>query len=356
MKGLIFTYVLCYGGALASLFDPFVGLLVYVCFSIIKPEYLWSWSVPQGNYSRIVAIALLIGWAIRGFGNWESGKSRWIAGAFIMFWLWSIPSAWGAPNQERAWYFVEAVFKILLPFLAGLSLVDSVRKLKQLIWVIVLSQSYIAFEFNQYYFQGYNYVKEVGFAGLEEGSIAIGMVTALGMCIFLILESEKWWQKAVALVGAGCLVHVVLFSFSRGGMLGLISVGIVTLVLAPKRPFHCVVLGLGGLAALALAGQQVVARFMTTFNEGAARDSSAQSRLDLWANCWDAMITHPILGLGPWQFPLVAHSTYGWDHAKEGHSLWLQIGAELGVPGLVFIALFYGLCVFWLLPITRDSF
>ncbi len=40
MKGLIFTYVLTYGGALVSLFRPYYGFLVYVCFGLLKPEAL----------------------------------------------------------------------------------------------------------------------------------------------------------------------------------------------------------------------------------------------------------------------------------------------------------------------------
>ena len=40
MKGLIFTYLLTYGGAAVSLFRPFTGLLIYVCFAIIKPDAL----------------------------------------------------------------------------------------------------------------------------------------------------------------------------------------------------------------------------------------------------------------------------------------------------------------------------
>jgi len=71
--GLVFTYALTYGGALLALFNPFYGLLVYVCFAIIRPEFMWSWSVPEGNYSRIVAMGLLVGWAIRGFGRWRFG-------------------------------------------------------------------------------------------------------------------------------------------------------------------------------------------------------------------------------------------------------------------------------------------
>ena len=31
MKGLLFTYVVTYGGAIAALVEPFIGLLVYIC-------------------------------------------------------------------------------------------------------------------------------------------------------------------------------------------------------------------------------------------------------------------------------------------------------------------------------------
>jgi probable O-glycosylation ligase (exosortase A-associated) len=356
VKGLIFTFALCYGGAVVSLFNPFVGLLIYVCFAIIKPDSLWFWSVPQGNYSRIIAVALLLGWAREKIRDWRFGKAAGIAAVFAALWLWSVVSALAAPDQERAWFFVETVFKILLPFVVGLSLIDSVRKLKQLTWVIVLSQGYLAFEFNQYYlFQGVNYVRAYGFAGMEEGSIAIGMVTALSLAIYLILESDAWWQKAAAFFIAGCLVHVVLLSFSRGGMLALVSVAVVTLILVPKRPTNLALLAAGGLIALSLSGKEVIGRFETTFQGTGARDSSAQSRLELWGNCWDAMLHHPLVGVGPNHFPLVAHTQYGWPHEKEGHSIWLQMGAELGVPGFLCLIAFYALGVRRLWPIARGK-
>ena len=76
VKGLLFTFLLTYGGGLVSLFNPFVGLLIYICFAIIKPESLWYWSVPAGNYSRIVFGALFVGWAMAGFGSWRLGRAR----------------------------------------------------------------------------------------------------------------------------------------------------------------------------------------------------------------------------------------------------------------------------------------
>ena len=60
--GLLFTVTLAYGGAVLSLFRPYYGLLVYVCFAIVRPEDMWPWSVQGGNYSRIIALAMMGGW------------------------------------------------------------------------------------------------------------------------------------------------------------------------------------------------------------------------------------------------------------------------------------------------------
>src|SRR3990172_7676371 len=116
MKGLLFTYVLTYGGALASLVDPFIGLLIYICFAIIKPEAMWHWAVPPGNYSRIVAFALLIGWGLRGFGSWQFGRGKGIVSLLLAFTAWITLNASLAPNQAVSWRFVEGLAQILLPF------------------------------------------------------------------------------------------------------------------------------------------------------------------------------------------------------------------------------------------------
>jgi O-antigen ligase len=61
------------------------------------------------------------------------------------------------------------------------------------------------------------------------------------------------------------------------------------------------------------------------------------------------MIARPVFGLGPHHFPVHAHE-FGLTPGKEAHSLWLQIGAELGIPGMVFLACFYGFCMIRLWP------
>ena len=353
VKGLVFTYVLTYGGALASLVSPFVGLLVYTCFAIVKPEYMWFWSVPKGNYSRIVAIALLTGWVVSGFGNWQFGLARGTVVGLVGYWIWSVMAAPMAADQAVAWGFVEALSKIALPFLVGITTIDSVRRLKQLGWVIVLSQGYAALEFNLSYYSGYNRLYEEGFANMDNNSVAIALVTCTGPAFFLGMHAQRWWQKAVAFGAAALMAHAILFSFSRGGMLALAITGVAAFWLIRKRPSYYILFALAVALVVRLAGPAVVERFSTTFAESAQRDESADSRIKLWAACWDSMKKQPF-GVGPDHFPLIV-GQYGFHRGKEAHSVWLQIGAELGFPGLFFLMLFYGSCIVRLWPYTRAS-
>jgi probable O-glycosylation ligase (exosortase A-associated) len=353
MKGLIFTYVMTFGGAFLSLVDPYIGLLIYVCFGIINPQAMWFWSVPQGNYSRIVAAGLLVGWGLHGFGRWQLGRAGVVLGMVTAYWAWAAVSAILAPDPDRAWVFVESLAKIVLPFVVGLTLIDSMARLRQLAWVILLSVGYWAFELNLDYYSGGTRIQD--FAGLDNNSIAIAMVTSVGLAFFLGLHAGRWWQNAVAFLAAALMAHVVMFSFSRGGMLALLITGVVAFVLLPKKNWrHYVALAGAVLLCLRMAGPEVRERFLTVFADPAQRDFAAQSRLDLWADCWDAMLRRPLFGLGPDHWPLVARE-YGWPEGKAAHSVWMETGAELGFPGLAFLVLFYGLCMVFLWPLTREQ-
>ncbi len=354
MKGLIFTYVLTYGGAVASLVRPFTGLLIYVCFSIVKPEGMWYWAVPAGSYSRIVAIALLVGWTLGGFGSWRFGRATAVVYCFVAFWTWGLLSSLQAHDPTRGFIWCESLGKVVLPFVVGMTLLTSVERLKMLAWVIVLSQGYVAFELNMAYLGGFNRLLEVGFADMDNNCVAIAMVTGVGSAFFLGLHSPRLWQKGLAFASAGLMVHTILFSFSRGGMLALVITAAVAFLITPKKPVYYLVLIVAVLIGLRLAGPQVRNRFMTGLANPEDRDTSAVSRLELWEDCWDSMLKRPLFGVGPHNFPLIARE-YGWQEGKEAHSLWMQGGAELGFPGLGLILLFYLICMFRLIPYTLES-
>lgn len=345
MKGLVFTWLLTAFGVSSSLFSPFYGFLCYVALALLRPASLWSHSISSGRFSLIVAVAMLASWAFRGFGNWKLGKARLILFLFVGFWMWSAILAIGAPSQPHAWYFVEQIGKILLPFLVGITTCKTIKDLKSLAWVIVLCEGYVCFEMNLHYFRGYNYLYFIGFGGVDNNSAAIGFVTALGTAFFLFLNTEGILQKGIIGACMAFILHAILFSFSRGAMLATgIGVGI-SFFLIKKSSLHYAMFGIGLVAAMFLAGPEVRARFMNTFEKKAGKhEASAQSRLDLWKDCWTLLKRDPIFGCGPDHWPLHAEE-FGWEKNKEAHSLWVQTATETGIPGIMMFGGFYFFCV-----------
>lgn len=354
MKGLLFTYGLTYGGAIAAVANPFIGLCIYVAFAILKPDALWQWSVAPGPYSKIVFAGTVLGWLLQGCGIWKAGRARIPVLCLAGFWCWCVLSALMAPNQEVAWPYVDQMTKMHLPVLVGLTMLNSIERLRILAWVIILSQGFVAFELNVSYFRGYNMLHEQGFAGMDNNSAAIAFVTALGMAFFLGMHEQKPGKKAVCYAIAGFLAHAVLISFSRGGMLAMVIAAGVAFFVIPKQPKHYFGFAVAVLIGLSLAGNEVRARFSSTFaGDGEKREASAQSRLDLWRDCWDVIQKYPVLGAGPDHWPLLAH-TYGWPKGKEAHSLWVQNAAELGIPGVLLLLFFYLATMKGLWPLAGD--
>jgi O-antigen ligase len=354
MKGLIFTYVLTYGGALISLFNPFYGLLIYICFAILKPPALWPWSVPVGNYSRIIGIAFLIGWAVNGFGDGRLGKTKPIVFAMLGYFLWIVLSTLFSPHPELGFPIIEYMAKTILPFVAGVTLIRTWEQLKQLLWVIVGSCAYLSYEANLIYLSGRDTSRGQLLIGLDNNSISILIATSFGLAIVMALEETVAWRRYLCFGIAAAMAHVPMFSMSRGGMLGILVSSIVAAIMVPKNArtwgFILAAIFVGSI----LAGPSVIDEFATSFKEESELDESARGRIDLWRDCTDAMLKHPWFGLGVAHWPLVAES-YGWTKGKAAHSTWFQTGAELGVPGLLFLLAFYALTLLAMFRIARNK-
>lgn len=343
-KGLIFTYVMTYGGAIVSLFSPFHGLLIYVCFGIIKPERTWHWSVPIGSYSRIVAIALLIGWVLKGFGNWKLGWAKVPTAFYVVFVCGAAISGMFAPFPDIAWRFVEIQLKFLLPFLVAVTTINNWSQVRQLAWVIILSQGYLGFEQNLSYFQ---HAIPVG-----DNEIAHMMMLGAAVAGVAALHFRPIWKQAVCAGLSALMAHAVMFHMSRGAMLGLGAGGIAAFFAIRKKPVHYLVIAIAILVAARMAGPSVRDELNTISASDGERDASAQSRFDLWRDMWDATKKNPIFGIGPNHWQQISH-TYGWPHGKDGHGLWVQMPCEIGIPAGNCLLGFYLSLIVLLWPVAR---
>lgn len=352
MKGLLLTYLLGYGGAAVAIFFPVIGLFIYAGFSVVRPQMIFGWAGDLTGMSFYVGVAMLIGWALKGFGNWQFGRAKPLVVLLLCYFGWYCLSAAFAPNSDLAWTMVKERSKVVLPFMVGMTMLDTPVLVRRFAWLVVLGHGYLGYEMNITYLQGYNKAAD-GLLG-DNNSLAISMVAALGPAVFLGFSARQWWLRGLAFASAALIMHTVLLTFSRGGMLAMLITGAVVLVVMPKRPGYLAALVVVAALAVRFTGPQLEARFMTTFASPEERDGSAQSRLELWRDCLTVMQAHPVLGVGPAHWPSIA-AEFGWPPGKQAHSTWMQLGAETGVASLIFLFSFYMLAALWGLRLARAN-
>jgi probable O-glycosylation ligase (exosortase A-associated) len=358
----LLTYALTAFGAVAGIFSPFQGLLACICLSVIRPWGLWPDAVPPGNYTRIVAIAVLVGWLLKSLGSWRFGRAKWIFISLLAYWAWMVICAFQAPDQEAAWSVIEGQSKILIPVAIGLTLVESRKQLLQLAWVLIISQTTIALaaHFSFYVAHTGNWIGNQGMGGYDNNDLAAGMVLICGLAFGLGLAETVAWRKWLALTCAALCVHATLMSYSRGGMLGVIMCGVATVILVMRERRHYKIVAIAILVALTLAGPPIRERFSTIFEAGkdTRADHSAENRVEYWKKGMEVMRENPIFGLGPGGF-IVRRSEDGRaklsakGKGQVAHSLWIQTGTEQGFPGLLLLIGMYAITMLELVRLFR---
>jgi O-antigen ligase len=143
------------------------------------------------------------------------------------------------------------------------------------------------------------------------------------------------------------LIGTLARSGSRGGFIGLLALGIGFLLLIPQVPIWKRVLTIGFAAGMlfVVAPRGYWDQMKTITDENDYNYTEPTGRKQVWKRGRKYMITHPFTGVGINNFGK-AEITIS-DRAKEfqpwmagikmsaAHNSFIQVGAELGFPGLI---------------------
>ena len=230
MKHTLFMAVLTAVGMFGAFtHGPFVGVAIYYLFAVLRPQFLWEWSLPVGvAWSQYVALAALASTAMAWAGMletddrpfWQHLSAAHVA--VIAFFVWLLVSYAFAQDHEVAWPWLLEYLKIGLMFLVGITAIRHVNHLWILYVLATVAVCYIAWEINMVYFQfGYLTIYRRGYGGLDNNGA--GLIMAMGVPLALAAweGTRRWWRWAY-LAMVVFLVHAVLMSYSRGAMVSLI--------------------------------------------------------------------------------------------------------------------------------------
>ena len=163
------------------------------------------------------------------------------------------------------------------------------------------------------------------------------MVMSLAGGIFFSTAKLRF---RLPLLGIGAVALLcLLFTYSRGAWVSLIVVAVICGFLFSRRLLW--VLGPALLLVGFFAREEVLSRITSIFNP---TDTSATLRMALWESTWGMISDHPLTGVGwgAYQFVYPQYDFFIQNPDTiifHAHNLYLNIAAELGLPGIAFFLL-----------------
>lgn len=230
----------------------------------------------------------------------------------------------------------DPFLKTVVIFILMINLVDTRRRLLMLWKLVVVCGAWLGFGAIRSYARGEFTLQGLRIEGLVGGifgnpnDLATALDILIPYAVVLAMMSKGaarlfyWFCAAAMIVG-------VLVTFSRGGFLGLVALGLVMLwKMGRGRRVKTLLAAtlLGGLLLAALPSGYG-SRITTIFNIEQDKTGSAQERRALMELAAQMAIRRPIVGIGMGNFHIYS------IHEKEAHNAYLEIAAELGVLGLL---------------------
>ena len=321
-----------------SFVRPWIGILVWSWLGYMNPhQYCWGFANSFVPWAEMVAIATMGGFVLTG----DRKPFVWSRETVLMLslWGWFTITTMASWYPHDAWPQWERVSKILLMSFMTIPLIQSRYRLRWLLLVIAGSLGFYGFKGGLFVLATGGHYKVLGAPGRTFVSGNTTIALALNMCLplfwYLRKDEPRRWLRSLLLATFCLSVLAVLFTYSRGGLLGL---GCVLAILGARSKQRYLALPLVALTALlvfAVAPQQWVERMQTI--ETYHQDESAMGRLMAWRVGYEIANDSPLVGGGFEVFN--QRATYlkyapQFDHFLDAHSIYFNLLGEHGYVGL----------------------
>jgi O-antigen ligase len=181
----------------------------------------------------------------------------------------------------------------------------------------------------------------------DANDFATFAVTAVPLGIYFLHAGRRTALRVLGAVALATLSLAFVYSGSRGGFIALLAVGAFVVLRFTGIPLRWRVMATALVAVVVVgaASGQYWQQMGTILSDADYNRTGETGRLQIWQRGVGYMLDHPILGVGPDNFgaaegtlsPLAHRQQYGigvrWSAA---HNSFIQVGAELGLPGLAF--------------------
>ena len=170
-------------------------------------------------------------------------------------------------------------------------------------------------------------------ATYDPNASAALFVTVLPYAVFLASRPGKLRIPAMVIIPV--FIAALVKTSSRGGAIALAVLGIALIVFAPKkrRLLYASLFAAMLLTLLLVPHSGLVERFSELSGSQDYNFNSRDGRIEVWKRGIGMMLTHPLFGVGVRAYEVAnGNLAHSWINA---HNAIVQIGAELGIGGLI---------------------
>jgi putative inorganic carbon (HCO3(-)) transporter len=336
----------------AAFGSPFSALVSYLWYAFFRPQD-WVWiDITSYGLSMILGGALILRSVFAGIAP---NVTHPISIGILLFAGTGLLAQVNAVAPDVGWNWVDYFFRLTLVCLFLIALVDTPRKLFVAVLTVAGCLGFHAAKagYGSMVFGGGAIVEGLGGSFPDNNGFALAaamifpMLIALSQCVPADWPARAAIRNVLRLTAAGCVLAVI-GTFSRGGLLGLVT-GLVFLVAVQKGQQLKLIVALVGAVVVAVIfvdlpeGYKDRVETIATYNE--TGEASALSRLHFWRVAIDMVVDHPF-GVGMFNFPY-AYDQYDFldglfGRSRPVHSSHFQVLAEQGFAGFfVWALLFY---------------
>src|SRR5262245_8054252 len=259
-----------------------------------------------------------------------------ILGAVILL---TIPFSFWPGGSTKV--FMDIFVKIILIFALMISTITSPRRVRQMTWVMIVASGYIAARGIFDYVRGENLVEGDRLRGAVGGmfenpnDLALNLVTFLAPTLFIVIQDKKPSRRLFASLLAVLMLVAIVFTKSRSGFLGLVTISaVVVYYTARLKPGFVLALFVAGVLALPAMPSSFWSRMDSIVNAESDLTGSRASRIRLCNQGMAVYSTNPLTGFDSGQFQNYSEPGFV-EKWRVTHNVWLQLASELGIFGLV---------------------
>lgn len=257
---------------------------------------------------------------------------------FLLFLIWIYISGFTQPSFATRENFTMFTSFFMLGFII-LSMVNNIRRFRIILW-IELSCIFLICLYSIYASIGGAEGTRISGADYGPNEFAISLLPVLGISFYTFFGKRGAGGKILSLLVAFTIFSALVLTFSRGGLIGFLGMLFIGLIKTRRKIITivlCIVI-VAGLVSF-MPGDFWERIEKTRVEEKFIGDPTVDSttrRYLLYKAAWEMFLDNPIFGRGIGNYYYQCRD-YEALTAGRAHNMYLEVAAELGIIGLVFM-------------------